>query len=221
MDRQILKAQTREASGKKVRKLRREGFIPANVYGKKIKSHSIQITKDDFKKVHAIAGETGLVDLVIGDSKNPVLISFVQIHPVTDLVLHVDFRQVDLKEKVVATVPVEIVGESPAEKSGLGTVVHLVNELEVEALPTDLIEKFEVDVTTLTEVDQAIKVSDLKYDTTKLEVKNDIDTILVKVEPPQKEEEVQAPVVASEVPAEGEAQPEAPAQSEAAETSEE
>jgi len=120
--------------------------------------------------------------------------------------LHVDFLQVDLKVKVTAKVPVEVSGESPAEKQALGTVVQYLNEVEVEALPADLLEKFEVDTSELAEVDQAIYVKDLKYDKSKIEVKTDGEEIIVKVEPPQKEEEVIAPIVA--VGAEGEVVPE-------------
>jgi large subunit ribosomal protein L25 len=122
--------------------------------------------------------------------------------------IHVNFLQVDLKEKVEAEVPVELVGESPAEKQSLGTVVQYLNEIKVEALPTDLPEKFEVDTSELAEVDQAIYIKDLKYDKSKVEVKNDPEEIVVKVEPPQKEEVVEVtPVVAvgaeGAVPAEG------------------
>jgi large subunit ribosomal protein L25 len=95
-------------------------------------------------------------------------------------------------------------------------VVHYLNEIEVEALPTDLPEKFVVDTSNLAEVDQAIYVKDLDYDKKKVEVKIDLETILVKVEPPQKEEVVEVP--AEEVAPEGEAaaEGEAPAEGEAA-----
>ena len=218
MDKHTLKADKRILTGKKVRSLRREGFVPANIFGKKMKSLAIQLKKDDFGKLYKEAGETSLIDLTVGSEKYNVLISDVQIHPIDDKPLHVDFRQVDLKEKVTATIPVETVGESPAEKSGLGTAVQLVDEVEVEALPTDLIEKFEVNIDGLTEVDQAIFIKDLKYDKSKIEMKSDPEMIIVKVEPPQKEEVIEEPVVA-----EGEeAQPQAetPAEETAAETPE-
>ena len=98
-------------------------------------------------------------------------------------------------------VPIEIEGESPAEKQNLGTVVQQIHEIEVEALPTDLPEKIIVDASILVEVDQAIYVKDLKVDK-KVEIKTDLESIVIKVEPPTKEEVVE---VAAEVPAEGEA----------------
>ena len=111
-----------------------------------------------------------------------------------------------------------MVGESPAEKQAVGTVVQYLNEIEVEALPTDLPEKFEVDTSTLSEVDQAIYVKDLKIDTAKIEILTTGDEIIVKVEPPQKEEVVEAPApVEGEVPVEGEPTPEGEASTEESE----
>ena len=207
MDKKILKAEERKLTGRKVSTLRKLGLIPANVYGKKIASQSLQISSDEFKKVYKEVGETGLLTLEIGKEEKPVLVNSIQVNAKTDEILHVNFFQVDLKVKVTANVPVEVTGEPEAQKQGVGTVVQYLNEVEVEALPADLIEKFEVDTTELAEVDQAIYVKDLKYDKSKIEVKSDPEAIIVKVEPPQKEEVVEVtPIVA--VGAEGEVKPE-------------
>jgi large subunit ribosomal protein L25 len=187
-----LKAEKRKVVGRKVKTLRAKGMLPGNIYGKDVESVSIQINSKEFRDTFKKAGETSIVEISLGTETRPVLISEVQVHPATDEVLHVDFRQVNLKEKVTAQIPVEISGESPVEKSGLGTVVLLTRELEVEALPADLPEKFDVDASKLTEVDQAVKVSDLKV-SGDVEIKADPEQIVVKVEPPQKEEEVVAP----------------------------
>lgn len=194
MDKHTLKAEKRKILGQKVKTLRKEGVLPANIYGKKVKSLAIQIPMNEFEKVYKEAGETGIIEIAVDSSKRPVLINNVQVHPVTDIPIHVDFLQIDLKEKVTADVPVDLIGESPAEKSGLGTVVQQINEIEVEALPTDLPEKFEVDLSKLTKVDMAVLVKDLDVDKKKVEIKSDVEQILVKVEPPRKEEEVVAPV---------------------------
>lgn len=208
MDKITLKSEKRTLTGKKVRALRRQGIVPANIFGKGLTSQSIQVNLKEFKSVFDKAGETSLIELTLGEEKEPVLVSNIQVHPVTGDPVHVDFRKVNLKEKITATVPVEVVGESPAEKSGIGTAVEMIDEVEVEALPTDLPEKFEVDVTGLTEVDQAIYVKDLKVDPTKVEIKTDGELIVVKIEPPQKEEVIEAPAPAEgEVPAEGAAAP--------------
>lgn len=214
MDKQTLLAEKRTTVGRKVKKLRLQGILPANVFGKNVKSQSLQVKLADFAQTFKKVGETGLVTLMIKGTKDekPVLVSNIQKDPRTDLPIHIDFRQVDLKEKVEADVAVEIVGESPVEKQGIGTVVLYIDEVKVEALPTDLPDKFEVDASSLTEVDQTVMAKDLNFDKKKVELKIDPETIVVKVEPPQKEEVVETPVVA---PAEGPAAAEAEAGKEA------
>lgn len=227
MDKKILKAESRKIMGRKVKTLRAKGLVPANVYGTKVKSEALQVSEKEFKEVYKEVGETGLVTLVVGDpesssgtSEKPVLVHNIQVNAKTDEILHVDFLQVDLKVKVTAKVPVEVVGESPSEKQAIGTVVQYLNEVEVEALPSDLLEKFEVDKSELTEVDQALYVKDIKYDKSKIEIKTGADEIVIKVEPPQKEEVVETPIVAvgaeGTVPVEGEAA--APVEGQPAET---
>lgn len=184
-----LQAEKRKAVGRKVKALRRAGILPANIYGKGIKSRAVQVDLKSFTSVFKEAGETGLVDLRLDKEKIAVLIHNVQKEPVSDGFVHADLLQVNLKEKVTAQIPVELVGESPVEKQGLGTVVNYVSEVEVEALPMDLPEKFEVDLSKLTKVDDLIEVRDLKVDSKKVEIKESADTVLVKVEPPREEEE--------------------------------
>lgn len=189
MQKQSIKAEKRKVIGRKVKTLRREGILPANIYGKKIKSEAVRVNIKDFAEVFSKVGETGLIELVLEGKKRPVLIHNVQTDPITDMAVHADFFQVDLKEKVTAQIPVELTGESSTEKEGKGTVVQYIDEIEVEALPTDLLEKFEIDLTVLKEVDDAVKVEDLKVEKSKVDIKNEPDQIIVKVEPPRKEEE--------------------------------
>lgn len=211
-----LKSEKRELFGRKVSRLRKSGLIPANVFGKKIESQAISVDAKEFADVFKKAGETQLIDL----NGKSVLVSNLQKDPISNLVIHVDFRQVDLTEKIEAKVPVILEGESPAEKQNLGTVVQQIDEIEVEALPADLPEKVIVDISVLAEVDQAIYVKDLKVDKN-VEIKTDLESIVVKVEPPTKEEVVETPVAAEgeaaategEKSAEGEASAEAPKES--------
>lgn len=200
-----LLAEERKVLGRKTKQLRRAGILPANIYGKNIKSQAAQVKLDEFQRVFSETGETGLVELKVNKQVHPVLIHNVQLDPVSDLPLHADFLKVDLKEKVTATVPVELVGESPSEKEG-GVVVQQMHEVEVEALPTDLPEKIEVDISGLLEIDQAIKVGELRVDKAKVEIKDDPERIVVSIAPPAKEEEVAPPPAAEEAapPAEGE-----------------
>lgn len=214
-----LKLEKRDLLGKKVKKLRRQGIIPANVFGKDVKSMSISAKLNEFQKIFDEAGETQIVYLQIeGEEKErPTLITNVQYHPVTDEVLHVDFRQVDLKEKITANIPIELTGEAPAVKDLNAVVVAAISEIEVEALPTDFLEKIEVDISGLKEIGDTIKVSDLKIDRTKIEVLTDPETIVVTATPQQAEEVAPAPAPTEEAPsipaegapapAEGEAKP--------------
>lgn len=203
MDKQILIGEARKILGRNVKHLRKDGILPGNIFGKKIKSEAVQVNFKDFMKVYGEAGETGIVELKVGETSHPVLVHNLQVNPVSDVPVHVDFLQVDLKEKVEAEVPVELTGESPAEKQAIGTVVQHLNEIKVEALPMDLPEKFEVDTGTLSEVDQAIIVRDLKVDRSKVTVMTDENEIVVKVEPPQKEEVIAPPTPVVPVGAEG------------------
>lgn len=189
--RPTLAAELRTITGRKVKKLRREGQIPANIFGKKITSQAITIVTADFQKIFKEAGETGLVDITLKGEKaaRPCLIVNVHIHPVTDLPLHADFHQVDLTQKVTANVPVELIGEAPAVKEKGALLITLLNEIEVEALPTDLPEKFEVDVSGLKEFDDAILVKDLKVDS-KVTIKTLEEETVVKAQEPKEEEVV-------------------------------
>lgn len=194
-----LKSQKRELFGRKVNRLRKQGLIPANVFGNKINSYAVSVDNKEFTEVFKKSGETQIIDL---DGKS-VLVSNIQLDPVSGDVIHIDFRQVSLTEKIEAKIPVEVEGESPAEKQNLGTVVQQIHEIEVEALPSDLPEKVTVDASALTEVDQAIFVKDLRL-SNKVEIKTDLELIVVKVEAPTVEEE-QAPVVSeNETQQEGE-----------------
>lgn len=186
---QTLNAEKRDILGRKVKRLRKEGIIPANIYGKNIDSVAIKVDQIEFEKAFKKVGETGIVEIKLDKEKRPVLIHNVQLDPVTDQPLHIDFHQIDLKEKVTASVPVELTGESPAEDQALGTAVQYIDEVEVEALPTELPERFEVDISGLEEVDQALQIKDLPVDKDKITIKAEPEEIVVKVEPPREEEE--------------------------------
>ncbi len=184
MDRLNLQADERIILGKKVKRLRRDGKLPAHVFGKGIETEHVSLDTKAFLSTFASAGETGLIDLNIGKEVKPVMIRGVQYDPVTELPLHVDFYQVNLKEKVTVPVPLVLIGEDP-EKVHLGEAIVLqtLNEVQVEALPTDLIEKIEIDITALKEIDDAISVGDLVYDREKLILQEGPEEIVVKLAP--------------------------------------
>ena len=195
MAKTILSVEPRTITGKKVKQLRKQGVIPANIFGGKIKSAAIQVKKTIFAPIWQHAGETQIVYLQLGDEKEtrPTLISNVQHHPVSDEVIHVDFRQVDLKEKISANIPVEVVGESPAAKDFQAAIITSLGQIEVEALPTDLPENIQVDISLLKNIGDVIKVADLKIDRTKVEVKDDPETVVVSAAAQQAEEVIAPP----------------------------
>ncbi len=163
MDRPKLEDQKREVLGKKVKNLRKPGFLPANVFGHNLESCSITVDGKKFTKLFTQVGETGLVDLVIDDAKaRPVLIRNLQIDPVYGHPLHADLYQVNLSEKTKVNVPLEIIGEALAVANKIGLLLNPVTEIEVEALPENLPEKIEVDVSSLANIGESILVKDLK-----------------------------------------------------------
>ncbi len=157
----ILTAEERKILGKKVKQLRRDGLLPANVYGKNLSSIALQVKFSDFQTVYKEVGETGLVDLKVGSESRPVLIKNLQMNYQTRTPLHVDFYQVNLKEKVKTMVPVVLEGEPQAVADKLGMLLQTLNEVEIEALPDKLPENISIDVTALAEVGAGITVADL------------------------------------------------------------
>ena len=207
MEKLSLAAKKRDILGKQVKNLRASGELPGNVYGKGIASTAVTVTERPFRETLRAAGETGVVYLAIEgeEAPRPVLIHGVQKDPVTAAPFHVDFYQVNLKEKTTANVPVVLTGENELEKRGEGLILQALNEVEVEALPTDIPHEFTVDVSILTEIGQTIKVSDLGYDHEKVEVKTDPEqSVLVMQTAEMKEEEVPVEEAATEEGAEPE-----------------
>ena len=211
MKKYTLKAQPRTALGRKVKNLRTQGLMPATIYGKKVKSSSVQVVADEFFKVYKEAGETGVIEVSIDKDTRPVLIHNVQLDPVSDTPVHVEYFPVDLKEKVKTKVPVDFIGESTAVSQKQGVLLTLLDEIEVEALPTDLPEKISVDVSGLSVVDQEFKVSDLKV-SGEVTVLTDAAIGIVKVGPlvtkeaeaeAKAAEEAAAAAAAEAAPAEG------------------
>ena len=161
MKKYTLTAEPRDLVGRKVKNLRKFGKIPATVYGKNVKSISVSVALDAFEKMFEESGETGLLELMVGKDLRPVLVHSLQKDAVSNQLLHIEFHQVDLKEKVRAKVPLEFIGSAPAVAGKIGVLLTLLDEVEVEALPMDLPEKLTVDVSKLADVNQEVKVGDL------------------------------------------------------------
>ncbi len=201
MNKYILKADNREIIGSKVKTLRKKGITPITIFGKTTKSLTAQVNSVEFKRVYKQAGETGLIWLsVSGETKErPTLVKGFTSDPMTGNLYHVDFHQVNLKEKVTANVPVEFVGESQLVKDGLAVLDTHFDELEVEALPTDLPEKIVFDISTLVAIGDHLLASSavLPAGVTLL---TDPESLVVALGELQKEEEpLDTTVVEAEV----------------------
>lgn len=156
-----LKVTPRTVVGKKIKKLRNQGFIPANIFGSDFKSRSISVVIKEFINVYKIARETGVIYLELEKKELPVLITNVQRHPVNDNILHVDFRKIDLSKKIETSVPVKAAGESEAVNQKGGVLLIQTESLLVEALPEDIPTKIEIDISIIKDIGQEIKVNDL------------------------------------------------------------
>jgi len=193
----------RDVLGKKVKALRRHGITPANIYGSHVESQSIQVVTEELRHVIKTAGRNDIVYLRLdGDEPRPTFVRDIQQNPVTDAILHVDFLQISLREKVKADVPLHLVGLAPAVDTLGGILMHGLDHVSVEALPTEVPSFIEVDVTSLTEINQALHVSDVPVPDG-VTILTDVEQVIAKVAPPAVEPE---PEVAEEAEAvEGEA----------------
>lgn len=162
MDTIKLEAQPRSILGKKVKDLRRQGLVPANVYGRHLESTPVQLAERSVALQLQRASGSSLFTLEVDGSPRTVLVKQLQRHPTTGRVLHVDFYQVAMTEKLRATVPLHFVGEAPAVRQSGGTLLHSVTSVEVESLPADLPSSIEVDVSGLETTADTITVADLR-----------------------------------------------------------
>jgi large subunit ribosomal protein L25 len=199
-----LEVAKRNVTGKKVRFLRREGIVPGNIYGHGIDSISIQADAKTLKHLLANAGQTVLISLKVAGAKAPtkVLVREVQRNPMNDELLHVEFYQVRMTEKIKTDVPLVFVGEAPAlKKIKNSSLIHIMDSIHIEALPDDLPHNFEVDVSGLEEIDHVIHVRDIPL-SKGVTLLSDEEQVVVKVVEVRKAEEevVEAvPVGAAEV----------------------
>ncbi len=171
-----LKSFIRTKTGKQAKELLKEGFIPAVLYGRGIDNINLSVPLSDFNKIYKEAGESAVIKLEIypvecsqGEFNrvNPVgernvLINDVQYNCLSDKIIHIDFYEVKMDEKVEVAVPLVFTGESLLVKSGEAVLVKVLQEVEVEALPAELPQEFEVDVSILDDLEKKIYVRDLQ-----------------------------------------------------------
>ena len=187
-----LSAQTRTITGKKLASLRAQKLVPAVLYGNKVENKLLSVPVVAFDKAYEKAGESALVDLAIeGNTTVKVLIHDVSRNPVKGFVEHVDFYQVNMKEKLETEIPLIFTGESKAVKELGGTLVKSIEELEVRCLPSALVHEITVDISSLDTFDDVIKVKDIVLPEG-IEALNDEEDVLISVAEPASEEELAA-----------------------------
>ncbi len=161
MDKLSLKLEPRTITGKKVKSLRKTGLVPASICGKGVQSESFQLDAREFGLVYRRVGRSGLIDLQLPSGTQSAFVRQVQRHPVSQQFLHVDFRIVDLRTEIVADVPVVMVGENELVARGEGVLSIGHPTLHVRALPADLPQQIEVDISQITDFTTVIHVRDL------------------------------------------------------------
>lgn len=205
MDKLELKVANRDILGKKVKHLRRQGITPVHVFGHGIESLALQCDARELERVLGQAGQTRLINLKLAKEKKPrtVVVREFDRDWRKGGLLHVDFYQVKMEEKIRVEVPVVLLGEAPALKSREHMLDHELGTFTVECLPAKIPSSIEVDISSLTELDQTIRVKDIALDKD-ISVLNNPDLVVAKISL-RTVEKVEEKVAEEEVAAEAEA----------------
>jgi large subunit ribosomal protein L25 len=190
----LLDVELRNVTGKAVRHIRREGYVPAVVYGHRTEPVSLQVSERALRHALRVAGANRLITLSVAGQETPkmVLVRELQRDALTHAMLHVDFYEVVMTEEITAEVPIVLIGESKLVKGGGGLLFQGLDTIEVECLPGDLPHQVEIDLAGLMEIDQAVVVRDLKLGDA-VKVLTDLNEVVVKILPPAAEEVEEAP----------------------------
>jgi large subunit ribosomal protein L25 len=204
MEKEVLKASKRTVTGKQVRQLRRAGQLPAVIYGHNVEPVVISLDSRDATLSLSRLSSSTLITIDVEGTEYPTLVREKQRDYIRNVLTHVDFLAVSLKEKLRAEVTLEFTGISPAVKDLNAILVHGLTTLTVECLPIDLPEKFVVDISPLAVIGNGIHVRDIPAPEN-VKFLDDMDEMIVVATAPAKEEVVE--VVAAVEPVEG-AEPE-------------
>jgi large subunit ribosomal protein L25 len=187
MEEIVFQANHREVIGKKVKRLRRDGLLPAVVYGHNIEPIPITLDMREASRTLDEISPSALVVLDIDGVKHNTLVRDKQRNPVRRSIIHVDFQAVSLTETVRADLNINLVGEAPAIETYLGIVVPSLEQLSIESLPTNLPDRIDVDISGLEEIGDSLLVSDLVVPEG-VEILNDPEEVVVVVLAPAVEE---------------------------------
>ena len=187
MDRVELTVAQRSVLGKKVKALRRSGITPANVYGHRIESQAVEVDTMTLAHTLKTLERNAILSLRIEgeEAVRPVIVREVRRDLLNDKILHVDFYQVSLAEKMKADVPFILVGKAPAVEDLGGILLQGLDSIAVEALPADIPSHIEIDISSLTTFDSSVHVRDLVIDP-KVHVLTEGDSVITSVAPPRK-----------------------------------
>ena len=187
MDVQNLSLSRRTVTGKKVKRLRKQGILPVHMYGSGIESQALQAELGELRRVLPRVGTNIPVSVAVdgSDDENICFVREVQRHPVTEDLLHVDFIRVDITQTISAEVPITLIGSAPATQQG-GTLLQPLTSLLVEALPMNIPVSVEADVSGLDDFEKSIVVSDITV-ADNVTVLTDSDEFVARVTPPRVE----------------------------------
>lgn len=187
MDVQNLSLSPRTVTGKKVKRLRKQGILPVHMYGNGIDSQSLQAEAGELRRILPRVGSNIPVSVAVdgSDEENICFVREVQRHPVTEALLHVDFIRVDITQTISAEVPITLIGSAPATQQG-GTLLQPLTSLLVEALPMNIPASVEADVSGLDDFEKSIVVSDIAV-ADNVTVLTDSDEFVARVTPPRVE----------------------------------
>jgi len=188
-----LEVSSRKVLGKKVRSLRRKGITPIHLFGHGIESLALECDTAGLRGVLTKAGHTRLVNMKIDSGKKArtVVVRDIQREPLTGEALHVDFYQVKMKEKIRIEIPVVLVGEAPALKQKENTLVHEITSITVECLPGQIPASVELDVSSLAESEQVIRIGDIKM-AEGVSLVNEPELVVVRISSRMVEKEIAA-----------------------------
>lgn len=188
MEENLLKASKREITGKQVKKLRNKGLVPGVIYGRGVSTIPITLNNREVQKLLSTISSSQLINLAVDGKDHTTLVRDKQLHPVSGRLLHIDFIEVSMSEKIKTDVAISIQGEAPAVKNMNGILVTGVEAIQVECLPQDLPERVVVDISILEEFGDSIFVRDINLPK-EVEILTDLDEMVIVVTTPAAEEE--------------------------------
>lgn len=190
---------TMRSKADKLGSVRINGMVPAVVYGARVENTMLSVSSVEFLKVLKVAGESSAIVLEVTDEKGAIkkidaLIHEVQFDPVKSFPIHVDFLAIDINKPVEVTIEVDFIGVAPAEKNNLGVLVKVLHKVDIEALPKDLPQKLEIDLSSLEALDDQIHAKDIKLPSG-VKMLTEAEEVVALIAPMKEEKEEEAPAV--------------------------